>query len=386
MRYAAALLLIAAPPLASAQDVTSAPTSALTVRRQLAPLLEKKDVAASLAHLRLLAEMGYSLSKPSQDAFATFVDPATMAVISQHFADNKIALTNSKPERMLPTDLKLVEGIAFDRQTKTRYFTTVVGRALWREQKGNLSVVKLPATAGSLFGLALDSKRRTLWIASGAVEQTPDPEGAFKGLIGLDLSGRNAPILAPMPDGGSPADILVDGGGNLFTADGMNGGVYRCSAPCRSMTVLVKPGQVRGPQGMAISGDGKSLIIAGYGTGLWRIGLGDGQLFPVRSAVPVMLDGIDGVVPHHGAFYAIQNGTSPRRIVKITLSNDGGTIKHLKVLERIPVGAGEPSLGTIEGKRLTYVADAQWENWAAGGKPVAGATLRPTAIRSLALD
>jgi hypothetical protein len=98
-----------------------------------------------------------------------------------------------------------------------------------------------------------------------------------------------------------------------------------------------------------------------------------------------MLDGIDGLVPWRGGLIAVQNGTNPRRILHLILSEDGRRITDMRILESSHPEWGEPTLGFVRGDEFIYVADAQWERYGTGGALVGEGATRPTAIRELRL-
>lgn len=380
----AAMMLAAAPlPASAAADPVA--VSSHDVRRALGPVLGARDSAAAVPLLNTLADMGFSLSKGTRERFAAFVDAATMADLNRRFDANGAPLDAGSRVTELPLDLKLVEGIAHDRRTGTTYYATVVSRALWASRRGKLTRVALPEETGSLFGLAIDARRRVLWAASGAADPTPGAEAAFKGLIAIDLDGGAAPRMIPMPGDASPADILLTSGGSVFVADGAAGGIYRCDSPCDRIVPMVARDAIRGSQGMVESADRSAIIVSGYGTGLWQVPLAGGAPRRVSASRPVMLDGIDGMTAWNGRTIAIQNGTVPRRIVEIRLSNDGSRLAALRPLVRVAADAGEPTLGTMIGRDFVYVADAQWELWDKGGVPRKDAAPRPTEVRKLRL-
>lgn len=377
-------LLFAGPLLAEPNE---APTSAASIRRALGPALEQKDPARAIELLSALADQGFALSKPTQARFAEFVPVERMAELGARFDANARPLVASSVRHTLPEALRLVEGIAHDTRSGTTFFATVAGRALWALKGDRLDAVALPAETGSLFGLAIDVKRRTLWIASGTADPTPNPETAFRGLIAYDLEEADNPRLVAMPAGSSPADIAVLTDGSVILADGAGGGLFRCAAPCRQIEPFVSPAQLKGPQGIVPSRDEKALIVADYGTGLWRVPLSEpGRLTAITADKPVMIDGIDGLVTHGDRVIAIQNGTQPRRILSLSLSRDSKRVTDLVVLERFPADGGEPTLGTMIGNLFVYVADAQWEVWDKGGVARAGSKPRPTAIRALPIE
>lgn len=389
MKYRAALLaviaLLSAGSLLAGTD--AAPTSAASIRRALGPALEQKDAPKATELLSILADQGFALSKPTQARFAEFVPADRMAELEARFEANARPLLASSIRHALPEALMLVEGIAHDTVSGTTFFATVAGRALWALNGDRLDAVPLPPETGSLFGLAIDAKRRMLWIASGTTDPTPKPETAFRGLIAYDLDGKSLPRLVAMPAGSSPADIAILKDGSVILADGTSGGLFRCAAPCTQIELLVLPTQLKGPQGIVQSRDERAVIVADYGTGLWRVPLSNPtQMTAISADKAVMIDGIDGLVAHGDRLIAIQNGTQPRRILSLSLSRDSRHLTDLQILERFPADGGEPTLGTMIGNSFVYVADAQWEVWDKGGVPRAGAKPRPTVIRTLPVD
>ena len=109
-----------------------------------------------------------------------------MAALRLRFDASRTVVQSSRLFTTIPASGRLIEGIAWDGRRDRLFASSVVGRELiygdgenWRTVPG--------LDAGSLFGLAIDDPRRLLWIASGAVDQTPSPETAFRGLIALDL-------------------------------------------------------------------------------------------------------------------------------------------------------------------------------------------------------
>jgi hypothetical protein len=96
-----------------------------------------------------------------------------------------------------------------------------------------------------------------------------------------------------------------------------------------------------------------------------------------------MLDGIDGLTAFRGDLIAIQNGTSPRRILFLRLDRSGSRITAVRVLESANPEWGEPTLGFARGDEFVYVADAQWERYGAAGAVQGEGPTRATAIRVL---
>jgi sugar lactone lactonase YvrE len=358
------------------------PDSAAVQRRRLAIALEANDGAAVRSGLQRLAQIGYALSPATLDRLATVAGDADLATITARMDAERQPVEASRALVEVPAEFRLVEGVALDGARGRLYAATVVSRALlvhdqagWRRVEG--------LETGSLFGVATDAPRRRLWMASGAVEPTPSPETAFRGLIALDLdSGREAARIAA-PEGVALADIAVTADGAVLASDPLAGGVYRLAPGATRIEPLVAPGTLRSAQGIAIAADGRRAYVADYGYGVAIVDLDSGAVSRLAADMPAMLDGIDGLLRDGADLIAIQNGTSPRRIVRLRLDPAGTLVVGIDMIERNHPAWGEPTLGQIADGALIYVADAQWERFGPGGVPADQGPPRATAIRTV---
>lgn len=358
------------------------PDSASVLRRQLAAANDARDGEAVRAGLARLAAMGYAPGQQTLDTLAPYLPEAEMAALRQRFAANRASVSASRLLINVPAQHQLIEGIAWDARFGRLFAASVVSRALLvREAQGWRAVEGLET--GSLFGLAIDNRRRLLWAASGVVEQTPNPATAFRGLVALDLATLRPVRRLAVPGEGSPADIAVAADGTVYASDPNIGAIYRARATDTALSILVPPGRLRSPQGLVPSADGRRLYVSDYGYGLAEVHLADGNVARLESDAGTMLDGIDGLYPWRGGLLAIQNGTSPRRILFLELSPDGGRIASVRVLESGNREWGEPTLGTVRPRDFLYVADAQWERYGTGGEVQGEGALRATPVRVL---
>lgn len=365
-----------------AQLINDFPDSASVLRRQLAAANDARDGETVRAGLTRLAAMGYAPSQQTLDTLAPYVPDADMTALRQRFAANRATISASRLLINVPAQHQLIEGIAWDSRTGRLFAASVVSRALLvREAQGWRAVEGLET--GSLFGLAIDSRRRTLWAASGVVEQTPSPETAFRGVIGIDLATLRPTRRLAAPVDGTPADIAVAADGTVYTSDPNSGAIYRARLTDTALTILVPPGRLRSPQGLVPSADGRRLYVSDYGYGLAEVILADGSVTRLESDANTMLDGIDGLYPWRGGLIAIQNGTNPRRILFLGLSPNGSRVASVQVLESGNPEWGEPTLGAVRPRDFLYVADAQWERYGTGGTLQGEGATRATPVRML---
>lgn len=393
----AALLLAAsvaahpwpASPADSANPETF-PESAMILRAAIGDALARKDGAAVEEGVERLAAMGGVLSIASQARIAPFLMPGAAEALEYRFAVNAEPIARSTLETEVPAEYRIVEGVAYDPRTQRLFAGSVVdGRLLVREDRA-WRAVPLDGPVGGLFGMAVDARRRLLWLTSGAAEQVANPAGVFRGLIAVDLDRLAVVRRVGLPDGGenagSPGDLVVASDGTVYVSNAESGAIHVCAPGCEALADIVPPGRFRNPQGLALSQDGKLLHIADYGYGLAVLDLRHGGIERVGTDAPAMLDGIDGLLSHRGDLVAIQNGSNPRRIIRLRLGSKGRMIRSVEVLEQANPDWGEPTLGTIAGNRLLFVADGQWERFSARGAPIGREPPRVTPIRALSLS
>lgn len=360
----------------------SFPNSATQQRRLLAAAHQAGDAVVVRAGLGRLATLGYAPSAATLDLLAAHVPQPEMAALRLRFESNRARVQASRLMASVPAEYRLVEGLAWDARRNRLFAATVVDRALLLSEP--LGWVKVEGVGGgSLFGLAIDERRQLLWIGSGRVGQTPQPETAFRGLIALDLNSLMVAYRIPAPGEGSPADIAVGPDGTVYASDPASGAVYRARPEDTALSILVPAGRLGNPQGIVPAADGRRLYVSDYERGIAIVGLADGSISRLESDVSTMLDGIDGLVAWRGGLIAIQNGVNPRRIIRLTLSRDGNRIASVRTLESNNAEWGEPTLGLVRGTDFLYVADAQWERYGAGGAPQGEGPARPTPIRLL---
>lgn len=281
------------------------------------------------------------------------------------------------PETTIPAEFGLVEGVAWDNRSQQMFASAVEDGALLVREGDRWRRAVLPYSTAGLFGMAIDQRRGILWMASGIAVPTRNKAG-FRGLIGVASQGFEPVAKVGLPAGetqAQPGDVAVGPDGSVYVSDGAVGGVYFCKPDCTELAPLVPPATFRSAQGLAVSRDGRTLYVADYGRGLYRIDLKKPKVATLVAAVK----GIDGLIRDGDALIAIINGDG-RKIVRLTFDASGAVSQELLTT---PAGPGDPTLGTIVERRLVYVADSQWDRFDAAGKSIAPA--RETTIRAIAL-
>lgn len=284
---------------------------------------------------------------------------------------------------MLPTGIKLVEGIAFA-PDGTLFVSAVASPGIWR-MNGTGPVQILDGTKqgiGSLFGMAFHDGH--LYAAYAHIPQTPgfaESEGNT-GIVKLDpATGAMVQTwtLPPSEGGQQLADITVTATGEVFATDAMGKTVYQITGD--TLFPLFRHPGFMNPQGITEL-DGH-LMMADYGRGLWRLDRVTGAATLMAVPDSVSLHGIDGLAVSDGKLIAIQNGVRPHRILSVTLNEGASAVVDIAVVAKALEEWDEPTLGALGPDGFYFVGNSQWPKYGKDGRLRDGAAAEPTAIMKL---
>jgi hypothetical protein len=100
----------------------------------------------------------------------------------------------------------------------------------------------------------------------------------------------------------------------------------------------------------------------------------------LQPADNVALSGIDGLYVSGDSFLAVQNGTSPARLMRFSLD-----LQKQEVLEANWPGLGDPTHGVIVGKAFYFIANSGWGEYDDHGKKKAGSAPVESTIRKITI-
>lgn len=248
----------------------------------------------------------------------------------------------------------------------------------------------LPADVGAILGIRVDSARGVLWATSAGLPPMAgyQPRDTARAMV-LRLALADGRLLQRIDLPGAdtartPGDVVVARDGTAYVSDATAKRIYVIASDGRVVRTITSP-WFHSVQGLVLVPDGASLIAADYRHGLVRVPLAAGDT-ATRIMTPEgqRAQGIDGLALHRGALIATHNGSSPGRVLRITLSEDGRTIAGLEVLERLD-GTGEPTLGEVYGDAFIYIPNSPWPAFDAAGNRRPDVPLWRPEIRRLPL-
>jgi len=354
------------------------------------------DTADAARWLDRLAELGIGSAVRTDTVFRALGGAPAFAAAAAR-VDTATAPAVRSRVRLTVADTTLhPEGIAFDSRLGRWFVGSVRQRRVVAVERDGRAHDFVPARSGGLagvFGMAVDSVRRVLWVATTALPRmegfTP-ADGGRVGVYGYDLDTGRLLRNAWMPRDSSTAhtfgDVAVAPNGDVYVSDSEAPWILRLALGRDSFERFVTHPLFRSLQGMAIAPDGATMYVADYSHGLLSVSLVSRTVTPLGASRTMTLLGVDGLYWHRGSLVGVQNGVIPARVVRFCLDSSGRSVRRLEMLDRNPAVADEPTLGAVVGDSLFYLATSQWEKYDDSGKRIANTRLLPATVLGVALD
>lgn len=344
----------------------------LTLRAAAEALAGNRE--AALAALVRLAEAGYVVDVAAEYDFGVLAQDESFLKLAERLRQNGATLVASREALVLCDETFCAEGVAFDARDQAIYLGSFtdgrilrcagVGEARTEEAFASTAAHGLAAA----YGMAVDAERRLLWVCAGAALGKPGAEdrGALLAFDLMDGSLQRAVRGGPS-DPRMLGDLVLAADGAVYATDPVGGAIVRLAPGAEAFTIILPAGHLISPQGLVLlparARETPQLVVADYACGLFSM-LCDGSALPRPLSIPngASLLGVDGLLIHDGALIAIQNGMSPVRVVRLELDESRQRVTAIRILESAHPRYGEPTLGTITGDALLYLANAPWED------------------------
>ena len=336
----------------------------------------------AIGHLTRLADAGLRYELDKDEDFASLADRADYRAVRDRLARDGQAVGGSKRLAAIAGVDAVPESLAWDAAAH-RLFVAGVRHCEVRvmddpRRRGARErlFARLPA---SVFALAVDRRHQRLWATVATV---PQGEGCGDGplkeertaLLALDLrSGRVLQrIAAGVP--GVLGDMLLADDGSVFVTESVHGAVLRLRAGASAFERIDPPGEFVSPQTPALTADGRTLLVPDYVRGIGAIDLAaPPSVRWLPNGPGVFSAGIDGFVRDGDGFLAVQNGSAPPRLVRLSAD-----LMRQQVLESGTPGLGEPTHVILVDGRPWFISDVGWDRLDDEGHRKAGmAPARP---------
>jgi sugar lactone lactonase YvrE len=334
------------------------------------------DTAGALAMLRHFAVLGYSADLAADSDFVRLRGNEAYAELTRRLERNREPVVASRMAFELPERELLTEGIAHDAREDVFYVGSVHQSKIFRVTRESTVSQFATELAGGWapLGLRVDRKRDALWVATAALPQTAGYSPSDSGrsaILRYDLRSARVTARYDAPADGRPhliGDLVITRDGDVYASDSRAPALYRVPARGDTLERFVESPLLLSGQGLALTPDERSLYLADYARGILRVDLHRRSVSLVETADSVLALGIDGLYFHEGSLVGIQNGVTPHRVARFTLSPAGDRLLRSDVLERAHPRYAEPTLGVLVDGELYYIANAQWERFGEDGR------------------
>jgi len=272
----------------------------------------------------------------------------------------------------------LPEDIDYDAPAKRFFLTSILEKKI--VMVGPDENMRNFATAPDgwpMLALKVDSQRRRLWATEVALKGfSAVPKSDWGRSVVLCYNLENGKLLFRIegPGGSALGDMVLTKAGIPIVSDGEGGGVYRVSDG-KTLERLDR-GDFISPQTPSISADGGSLFVPDYVRGIGILDLSTRRVRWLSMDNRFTLNGIDGLYLRGDSLLAVQNGTSPERVISFRLDPSHRNVTSQDVIEAATSTIGDPTHGVIVGSDFYYIANSGWDTLDDNGqrKPTAKVT------------
>jgi hypothetical protein len=338
------------------------------------------DLNAALKEIGHFAQMGQSIDLVAASPdFAQLVKSPDFAKIQALLNENQKPVSRASIAFQLSDASLLSEDIDYD-PAAHRFFITSV-----REKK----IVVVDGASGAAIDFAkapdnwpmlavkVDRSHGSLWATEVAMQDfeiVSKLDWGKSAVLCYDLNSGKLLRRIEGPHGSALGDITLMPNGDVIVSDGSGGGIYRLAATGTELERLDN-GDFISPQTAAVHPDGKHIFVPDYLRGIGVLDPTTKQVHWLAMGQRFALSGIDGLYFDRGRLIAVQNGTSPERVILFTLDATLRKIESETLIERSTGTLGDPTHGVVIGNDFFYIANSGWDitddngNLKAGAKP-----------------
>ena len=343
----------------------------------------------ALRWLEVYSKSGLTFADPAaDDDLAPLKTLPEFSAIEERVKAAGGPVSHSQLFTTLPEKEFIPEDIAYDPATK-RFFISSVRhhKILSLDSEGKFAefVPDGQADVWAILALGVDATNRFLWATTAAMPESLGYTAVVEGrsaLLKYSLDKGTLLKRYDLPAGGKHAlgDMTISRSGDLYVSDGF-GAVYRLEHSADKLELLFGSGVFRSPQTPALSPDERQLYVPDYSRGISVVDLRTKQWKLLEHPKELSLGGIDGLYLKDKTLVAVQNGTKPARIIRMTLDDSLARVVRWDTLEANTPELGAPTHGVFVGDKFYFIANSGWDRMADDGSVKKGAVFEAPTIR-----
>jgi sugar lactone lactonase YvrE len=342
--------------------MNEAPDSLLEVARAE---VRVGDFDAAFHELEQFARMGQSadLVAASSD-FAVLLKKPNFAKIEDGMKANRSPVSLGSTAFVLPDSSLLAEDVDYDPGQKKFFITSVREKKIISTGTNGVSADFARAPDDwPMLAIKVDPRHGVLWATEVAMQGFKFSSASDWGRSALLCYDLKTGKLLRRIEGPRPSalgDMVLTANGDVIVSDGDGGGVYRVLTQGTVMERL-DGGDFISPQTPAMHPDGKHIFVSDYVRGIGILEIATKRVRWLSFEGRFALNGVDGLYFDHGRLIAVQNGTSPERVVVFTLDAAFTRIESETIVERSTDTLGDPTHGVIIANDFYYIANSGWD-------------------------
>jgi sugar lactone lactonase YvrE len=338
----------------------------------------------ALTRLQRLALMHLTFRDLAAPAFAPLRKLPGYGALEKSFVANGMPISRATTIRTLTEPDLIAEDVAYDPLSRAFFVSSV------RHRKIRILPADGPerdwVTEGrdgvwSILALAVDSNRRILWASTAAMNEAavPKEEVGRSALLAYDLATGALRGRYDLREKGEHVlgDMTLAPTGDIYISDSISGAVYVLRRNAKGFEDIVRPGIFVSPQNPALTPDGKRLFVADYPRGIAVVDLASHGVSWLPHPQDLVTGGIDGMYLVGDSIWAVQNGTTPNRVVRLQLDPSLSRIVRWELVESASTQLGSPTHGVIVDGDFYFIGRSGWEHMDDNGAPKKGEHFEP---------
>ncbi|MCC6243734.1 MAG: hypothetical protein IT353_12900 [Gemmatimonadaceae bacterium] len=390
----------AASPAQSLAEITRAvdtwpaqPAYWQALARTAARLSDTLSLQRALARL---VQYGTGAELLSDASVRRFSGKNTVGASLNALAEATAPLVAGRVIATITDTMLFAEGIDVDARTGTLFVSNIRTRtilAIDREGKRRDLQVGRHPRIGAVLGVRVTADGRHLFATTSTLPMMQGYDAQARPVHAiLKLRAQDGALLArwDLPADGMShtlGDLAIATDGSVMATDASDGALWSLPANASSATPLraIRDPLLRSPQGITWVPGTRQLIVADYSHGLLAVDADAHLVTRLRAPDSMTTVGVDGIVWYDDGIVAVQNGVSPSRVVHFTVDHAQRAVQSMRLLDRQPTVATEPTIGTIWQDGFVYVGTSQWQAYDDQGARRRAQHLQPTVLVCVAL-
>jgi hypothetical protein len=281
------------------------------------------------------------------------------AALADAIAANAAERTDARQAFALDDAGFLPEDIDFDAATQRLFLTSVQRDGIFvLSASGALKPFASSPDHWPAFALKVDSRHRRLWATEVALDGfagVPRKDWGRSAVLEYDLDKGTLLARIEGPEHSALGDMVLSSNGEPIVSDGNGGGVYRLIG---GNLHRIDHGDFISPQTPTQCPGSDTLFVPDYARGIGALDPRTGQVKWFSSGGRHALAGIDGLYCRGQILFAVQNGTSPQRVIAFHLDHTLTRITGEQIVDKR--ANGDFTHGVFVGDALLYLADSGW--------------------------